>query len=257
MKVAIVDDEAHCVESLALDLLSLGRKIEIVYKTTKPEAALDGILEKEIDLLFLDVEMPGLNGFELLEQLQPLPFDVIFTTAYSRYAMQAFRYQAFNYLLKPVDVSELEEILESWEKKFGKEKQKKENPEIDSLLKYLKKEGMLRSKIAVPVLDGYEFIAVNEIIFCKSENNYTYFYFKNKQKLLISKTLKEAEKTLQSFGFLRIHQSYLVNSKYLKKYQRKDGGFVLMQSGHKLPVSQQKKDLITSFFDAISKRNDT
>ena len=253
MRVAIVDDEAHCVESLALDLLSLDRKVEIVLKTTKPEVAVGKLRDLQIDLLFLDVEMPSLNGFELLEQLQPLNFEVIFTTAYSRYAMQAFRYKAFNYLLKPVDVNELEEIIEDWAGKFGHTKPKQAAPEIENLLKQLKKEGLLRSKVAVPVVDGYEFVAVANIHYCQSENNYTYFHLDNNQKLLISKTLKEVEKTLHSFGFIRIHQSFLINPSFLKKYHRKDGGHVYMQNGEKLPVSQQKKELLTSFFDAISK----
>jgi two-component system, LytTR family, response regulator len=227
--------------------------VEIVFKTTKPEVAVESLREKQIDLLFLDVEMPSLNGFELLEQLQPLSFEVIFTTAYSQYAMQAFRYKAFNYLLKPIDVNELEEIIEDWAEKFGKDVRKKQVSEIDNLLKQLKKDGLLRSKVAVPVMDGYEFVGVKEILFCQSENNYTYFHLLNKKKLLISKTLKEVEKTLQNFGFLRIHQSYLINPAFLKSYHRKDGGFVLMQNEEKLPVSQQKKEVLTNFFDAISK----
>lgn len=253
MKVAIIDDEIHCIESLALDIHSLEADIKVVYKCNKPAEALLKLPQLDIDLLFLDVEMPGMNGFELLEQLENFSFDIVFTTAYSQYAVQAFKLQAFNYLLKPVDVLELEEVLDHW-------KEQKENQEIAAseemvrqLLDQMKKEGILKSKIAVPIADGYEFIETNQIIFCQSENNYTNIYLVNGSKLLISKTLKEVEKTLDKYLFMRIHQSFLINPNYMKKYHRKDGGYVMMENDHRIPVSHHKKGLLTGLFEAVSR----
>ncbi|ERM81202.1 hypothetical protein P872_20410 [Rhodonellum psychrophilum GCM71 = DSM 17998] len=251
MKVAIVDDEMHCIESLVLDLQSIDKNIELVYKNNKPEEALDQLANLELDLLFLDVEMPGMNGFEFLEQMGTIPYDVIFTTAHSQYAVKAFKYHAFSYLMKPIDDKELAEVIHQWEK--GKVKSNDQVNNIKSLLTQMKSEGILKSKIALPVYDGYEFLEVDDITYCQSDNNYATFYLKDGSKMLISKTLKEVEKILEKHMFLRIHQSFLINPKYLKKYQRTDGGYVIMEDGTSIRVSNQKKELIIGFFEAVKR----
>lgn len=250
MKIAIIDDEMHCIKSMELHLQSLFPKCEIVFTSTKPGEALLPLQTLEIDILFLDVEMPGITGFELLEQFESLPFSVIFTTAYSKYAIQAFKAQAINYLLKPIDEEELKEAVLNWEERFKKEAQ-----EIDNLLLYLKKEGLLQSKIAVPITDGFEFIDVQEIIYCQSSNNYTTIYLQSGETLLISKTLKTVEKSLERFYFLRTHQSFLINPNFMRKYVKSDGGYLVMNNQAKIPVSQSKKGMITKIFDTI-KRED-
>src|SRR5690554_768297 len=253
MKVAIIDDEIHCIESLALDLNSIDEGIKVVYKCNRPQEALEKLPKQDVDILFLDVEMPGINGFELLEQLERFSFDIVFTTAYSQYAVQAFKLKAFNYLLKPVDVLELKEVLQQW--KIRKENLDTAASEdvVRQLLEQMKKEGMLKSKIAVPIADGYEFLETNQILFCQSENNYTNIFLANGMKLLISKTLKEVEKTLEKYLFMRIHQSFLINPNYMKNYHRKDGGYVMMDNGHRIPVSHHKKELLTGLFEAVSR----
>jgi len=253
MKVAIIDDEIHCIESLALDLNSIDPNIKVVYKCNQPMEALEKLPKLDLDILFLDVEMPGINGFELLEQLNNFSFDIVFTTAYSQYAVQAFKLQAFNYLLKPIDETELKEVLHQWRlQKESKETAASEEV-VRQLLDQMKKDGMLKSKIAVPIADGYEFLETNQILFCQSENNYTNIYLVNGSKLLISKTLKEVEKTLEKYLFIRIHQSYLINPNYMKKYHRKDGGYVMMDNDYRIPVSHHKKELLTGLFEAVSR----
>lgn len=254
MKAAIVDDEIHCIESLVLHLRELYPEMDVIYKGTKPEEALALLPKRLPDLLFLDVEMPGMNGFELLEQLQEYWFDVIFTTAYSEYAVKAFQYRALNYLLKPIDENELQEAVERWKEQKAKGRQLSTEKTIAQLLEDLKKDGALQSKIAVPVSDGFEFIEVDMIIYCQSENNYTRIYLKDGNKILISKTLKAVENTLSNYLFIRIHQSWLINPNYLKSYHRHDGGYVVMQNGQSIPVSSRKKDIIPRIFDAINKR---
>src|SRR5690606_35091968 len=253
MKVAIIDDEIHCIESLALDLNSIDTAIKVVYKCNQPMEALEKLPKMDIDILLSDVEMPGMNGFELLEQLQSLSFDIVFTTAYSQYAVQAFKLKAFNYLLKPVDELELKGRLQQW--KSGKENMDNAASEevVRQLLDQMKKEGMLKSIIGVPNAERYEFLETDQILLRQSLNNYTNIYLTNGSKLLISKTLKEVEKTLDKYLFIRIHQSYLINPNYMKKYHRKDGGYVMMDNDHRIPVSHHKKDLLTGLFEAVSR----
>ncbi len=249
MRIAIIDDELHCVKSLELHINSLFPKSEIVYKTTKPKEAIGVLANLKIDILFLDVEMPSINGFELLEQFKSLPFSIIFTTAYSQYAVQAFKAQAINYLLKPIDEDELKEAIDAWQTNYNKDKN---SEEINRLLKHLKKEGLLESKITIPISDGYEFVDVKEILYCQSQNNYTYIFLQNGEKVLISKTLKSVEQTLKRFYFLRTHQSYLVNPNFMKKFMRSEGGYLIMSDNKQIPVSIAKRDLIIGIFEAIS-----
>lgn len=254
MRVAIVDDEVHCIEGLVLHLKSLFPETEIVYKGTNPEEALEALPAAKPDLLFLDVEMPNMNGFELLDQLSSYSFDVIFITAYSQYAIKAFKAKAMNYLLKPIDDDELQNAIEEW-KAARETKNEISSEKLDALLNYLKREGILKNKIAVAVTDGSEFIETNNILYCQGQNNYTFLYLNDNRKLVISKTLKDFEKLLDKYFFLRIHKSFLINPNHIKKYIKSDGGYLVMQNEKSIPVSKNKKDLITGLFDAINKSN--
>lgn len=249
MNIAIVDDEVHCVESLSIHLNALFPDMNIVFKTNKVHEALDALPQLDIDLLFLDIEMPGLSGFQLLEQLPDRTFDVIFTTAYSQYAVQAFKIKAIDYLMKPIDEEELKATVEEWEESAIENKDSKK--EIEQLIAYLKREGLLKTKIAVPISDGYEFVEVDSIMYCHSQSNYTQLHLCDGSKRIISKTLKEFEKTLGSFFFIRVHQSYIINPNFLKEFHRQDGGFLVMDNEDQIPVSNQKRKLITDFFEAI------
>ena len=252
MRVAIVDDEVHCVEGMVLHIKSKFPEAEIVFKGTRPQDALLTLPKVKPDLLFLDVEMPGMNGFELLDQLSAENFDVIFTTAYSQYAAQAFKAKAVNYLLKPIDETEFETAVLQWKQ----EREMKNNlpsEKMNELLDHMKREGILKNKIAVPVTEGFEFIETNEILYCQSQNNYTLLFTVDNRKLVLSKTLKDFEKLLDKYFFIRIHKSFLINPNYMKKYYRNDGGYLVMQDGKSIPVSKSKKDLITNLFDAITK----
>lgn len=249
MNIAILDDELHCVESLHLHLTSINPDFNVVYKGTRPVDAVKELRNLKVDLLFLDVEMPLMNGFEFLQQFEELTFDVIFTTAYSEYAIQAFKAQAVNYLLKPIDECELKEALDSWQENRGR----KEDEKLERLLELIKKEGILHNKIAIPVTDGIEFIDVSKIIYCKSQNNYSHIYLVCGKEILISKTLKDVEAVLDSFSFLRVHQSYLINPNYMQKYSRNDGGYLVMINGQHIPISNMKKKLIADLFNTVRK----
>lgn len=252
MKIAIIDDEVHCVEGLVLHIKSKFPEAEIVFKGTRPEEALQSLIDTQPDLLFLDVEMPGMNGFELLNQLQDYSFDVIFTTAYSQYAAQAFKAKAVNYLLKPIDDNELETAVLEWKE----EKEKGSNlssEKLQELLTYMKREGIMKNKIAVPVSDGFEFLETNDILYCQAQGNYTQLFTIENRKLLLSKTLKDFETLLDKYFFIRVHKSFLINPNHIKKYCRNDGGYLVMLNEKSIPVSNSKKELITNLFDAIIK----
>lgn len=255
IKIAIVDDEKHSIESLSIHLKESLPNAEIEFSSNKAQEALEYLKSSEIDLLFLDIEMPNMNGFQLLEHLSNREFDVIFITAYNQYAIQAFKTKAISYLLKPIDEDELREVLDMW----LKEKEKKDslnNKNIDALVDHLKKEGFMKSKIAVPITDGYEFIEVDQIIYCRSSNNYTYIIQKDETVTLVCKTMKEVEAVLQQFFFLRIHQSYLVNPNYMKKFSRNQGGIIIMNNNDTIPVSKSKRDLVVNVFESIKRLMD-
>lgn len=249
-KIAVIDDEQHCVKSLLLHINHLFPDFEVVLHSTKPRDAVKALRDISVDLVFLDVEMPGMNGFELLDQFEQPPFDVIFTTAYSQYAIQAFKVRAVDYLLKPVDEQELVEAVNNWLERHELEQ---ENNQISMLLDSLKKDGLLGNKVAVPVMDGFEFIDVKTILYCQSENNYTNIHFESGKPLLISKTLKEFEKVMEKFLFIRTHQSYLINPQYMRKYVRNDGGYIVLANGKEIPVSAARKRVIVGLFEAIKR----
>ncbi|MEO6949414.1 MAG: LytTR family DNA-binding domain-containing protein [Ginsengibacter sp.] len=252
MRIAIIDDELHCIESLTIHLNNLFPKMDIVYKTNNPKDALFEIPKIKPDLIFLDVEMPAMNGFELLEQLPDHQYDIIFTTAYSQYAVKAFKAKAVDYLLKPIDEQELKDAVLQWEKTkttaFGIS-----SPKVEELLNYLKSEGFLKTKIAIPVVDGIEFENVEDIMYCRSQSNYSTFHFSDGRKTLVSKTIKEIEKTMAPYAFQRVHRSFLINPDYMKKYNRGDGGYLIMEDDQVIPVSKQHKNIVTGLFDSIKK----
>ena len=252
MKIAIVDDEVHCVESLTLHLNKMFPRMDIVFKSNDPREALIEIPKIKPDLVFLDVEMPGMNGFELLSQLSGQRFDIIFTTAYSKYAVKAFKAKAVDYLLKPIDEEELKDAVQQWEK-TKTNTLRNSSAKMEELLNHLKSEGFLKSKIAIPVADGIEFENVEHIMYCKSQSNYSTLYFSDGRKTVISKTIKEIGKTLAPYAFQRVHRSFLINPDYMKKYNRGDGGYLIMKDDQVIPVSDQHKNLVTGLFDSIKK----
>lgn len=250
INIGILDDELHSVESLALHLDELFPDFEIVYKSNKVQEAIHRLPNMDIDLLFLDIEMPGMNGFQLLEQLKDRKFDVIFITAYSEYAIQAFKAKAINYLLKPIDEEELEVAINKWLESY---KDTSYSNKIESLIDYLKKDGKMKSKISVPVMDGFEFVEINDIVYCQSNNNYTQIHLKSGEKLTVSRTLKGVEEILNAYFFIRVHQSYIINPNYLHKYSRSEGGYLVLNDDIRIPISNAKRSLIVNLFNSLGK----
>jgi two-component system, LytTR family, response regulator len=241
----IIDDEPACTESLAIELEMYCPQVHILAACNSAEEGLSKIVSLKPDLVFLDIEMPWMNGFELLRQLRQINFEVIFITAYDQFALKAFEFSAVDYLLKPIRKEDLLSAVQKVEQRRSKQFTTDHIEAMLSNINFLNRDF---SSIAVPTGEGLEFIPVEEIVYCAADNNYTYIHKTSGGSLLLSKTLKEVEGMLSNHSFLRIHQSYLINLKHLRKYIRGQGGFVVLSNKKELPVARSKKDdLMNSF----------
>src|SRR5579872_4375761 len=195
----IVDDEPYCVEALQILLGRYCPQVKVIGAYHSGAQALEPIREQQPQLLFLDIEMPRMNGFELLEKIKDLDFELIFTTSYDRYAIKAIRHSALDYLLKPIDREELQLSIRKVEQRL-----KAPLPQqIDMLFQRLQSPNHLFNKIAIPTMEGLQLVAVDDILYCLSDSNYTVLTLKDKQKVVASRTLKEIEELLEDYPFLR------------------------------------------------------
>ena len=239
IRILIVDDEAAASNMLRL-LIEKILPIEKEIRTSNdPKDAISLISTWNPSLLMLDIEMPAMNGFDLLNKAVGHRFDVIFTTAFDSYAIKAIRFSALDYLLKPIDLQELQNALNKHivrlQTDFGKSQQK-----IDNLIRNLQQSSTSQFKLALSDNDGVHFIAPSNIIRCEADNNYTRFFFVDRRPLLVSKTLKEYEELLEDHGFLRIHKSHLVNREHISQLNR--NGMVMLKNGDEIPVSRRRKE---------------
>lgn len=243
-EIVIIDDEVHCTSVLENLIGKMDPKYQITGVFNDPVKGLEFIRKNPPDLLFLDIEMPNLNGFALLDKLLPIDFDIIFTTAYDQYAIKAFKYSAMNYLQKPITEKNIVECLAGWEKR-----RKKITDEQWKLFQTHLQSEEEPAKIALPSGVGYTIVEVKNIVRCKADDNYTSFYLSDDNTILISRTLKEVEKILSNRGFYRVHQSHLINSRYVNGVSRQDGGFIIMHDNAHVPVSRQKRNLIDEILE--------
>ena len=233
MRVILIDDEPNCLEMLALLIDRYCPMIQIVGQFEDPSVAVQKIPVLKPDLVFLDVDMPVLNGFEVLDKTKQTPFAVIFTTAHNQYAVKAFKYSATDYLLKPVDKEELINAVQ---------KVQYQTDRIKILLDYVNPIKPSKERVALPTSDGIIFMNIKDIVFCESDGNYTKIYIQEGKPFTFTKTLKDMEELLHESSFYRVHHSYLVNLKQVEKYIRTDGGDIKMSNGKIIPVSRQKKE---------------
>jgi two-component system LytT family response regulator len=249
IKSMIIDDEINNVENLEIILRTYCHTIAVVATATSGADAMALITLHQPDLLFLDIQMPQLNGFELLKALPDINFEVIFITAYDQYAMQAIKFSALDYLLKPINIEELKLAVKKAEQKIM---QKHDNERVKNLLEYLKAEPKTIQKIALPTLEEIVYVRVDEIIRCEASNNYTTFYLQSGEKILVCKTLKEFSDLLKPYGFIRSHQSHLANQSFIKSFLKEDGGVLLMHDKTKLPISRQNREFVKNTLSRYS-----
>jgi len=238
LKAVIVDDELASRETLASYLKNYCPDIELVADADSVKSGLEIIKKHKPDVVFLDIEMPYGNAFDLLEQIDHVDFDLVFVTAYSNYAIKALNMSASYYILKPISIDELINAVE-------KIKSERNSGDISIqskiLIENIQSANKQNHKIVLPQLNGFDVIKVNEIIRCQANDNFTEFYLTNGTKKLISRTLKFYEDILKDFDFVRIHKSHLINLQYVTKYMKGKGGQVEMTDGSVVDVSANQK----------------
>ena len=244
LKSIIIDDELKSRESLRILIEDFCEGVAVSALCQNVAEGLAAIEKHRPDVIFLDIQMQRETGFDLLNKIKQINFEVIFTTAYSEYAIKAFKFSAIDYLLKPIDIEELKAALLKVEKKIGGSI----NGRLQQLMDNLKGGNTENFKLALPTSDGLIFIKVNDIVYCEASSNYTNIYMLDGKKHLVSRTLKEYEEMLTESNFFRIHHSYLINLNLVKKYVRGDGGYVIMNNDTSLDVSKRKKE---AFLDRI------
>jgi two-component system LytT family response regulator len=238
LKCIIVDDELKSRESLKILIEDFCEGVTVSAICQNVDEAILAINEVNPDIVFLDIQLQRETGFDLLERIRDFQFEVIFTTAYSEYAIKAFKFSAIGYLLKPIDIEELKKAISKVEKRMNTSVTER----LEQLMQNLKQSSVDNYKLALPTADGLVFIKVNDIQYCEAASNYTEIMMSDGKKYTVSRTLKEYEDMLSEQNFFRIHHSYLVNLNSIKKYVRGDGGYVIMNDGKSLDVSKRKKE---------------
>jgi len=233
LRAIIIDDELHSIETLRFDLDRCAKdKLEVVASFQSMKEALKGLKSLNIDLIFTDIDMPHINGLEGISMMQADKVKVVFITAHRKFALDAIKVGAYDYLLKPVQLEELSKLVD----KIYFETQQK--PQIKG-----------PERIALPTSEGIELVLIEDILFIKAESNYTAFFLKNGKQLVLSKPLKHFQEKMP-VSFLRIHQSYVVNINHIKKYLRKDGGN-LQVGNHMLPISKSHKEEVKKVLERL------
>jgi two-component system LytT family response regulator len=238
LKAILIDDELSSLQNLQQKLTEFCPDVEITAATQKPEEAILLIRQHRPDVIFLDIEMPRMNGFRMLDELGELDFDIIFTTAYNHYAVDAIRISAFDYLMKPIAIKDLQGAVE----RLARHRQLQTKDKLDVLRQSLLPNKSQEEKIAVPTSEGLEFIPIKNILHIESSSNYSRLFFLAEKPILVTRLLKEFEDILLPYQFFRVHNSHLINLRYIKKYIRGEGGQVIMQNGDVIDVSRRKKD---------------
>jgi len=244
IRTLLIDDETYSRQTLKSLITDLFPKLEVIGDAGDIEEGIEAIESLKPDLVFLDVHLKSGTGFDILKQLKNINFEIIFVTAHDEYAISAFQFAAFGYLLKPLVVSELTQVVHRLIEK--RNTQNDQNKRIKILIENYS-EGVVK-KIVVQNISGFQVLNLQEILYLEGEVNYTKFYLRDGKTILISKTLKEYENLLKEQGFLRIHQSYLINLHHVVQYIKGEGGQVVMSNRQELPVSRRKKSAFLKQF---------
>ncbi len=245
IRTGIIDDEPHGIKTLKHYLERSG-KADIVFAADTAAEGLAQLRGKPIDILFLDIEMPGLNGFEMLSQLEDIHFRVVFVTAYNQYAIRAIKMNALDYLLKPVDRNELEETLQ----KYAVQSLPTSREQLAHLHAYT--ENKLQDTLALSTMEGLHFIKIPDIVLLEAEDCYSYVHVKGNKKYVISKTLVHFEELLEGRpDFFRAHKSYIVNLQFIQQYLRGDGGEIILADGKHIALSRNRKNEFLKLFKKL------
>lgn len=248
IRSAIIDDEQHNIENLQTILNKWCKDVNVVAVGTSVEEGIEILNTHQPELLFLDIQLHDKSGFEILNSLKKIDFEIIFVTAYDQYGIQAIKFSALDYLLKPINIIELQQAVIKAKEKIAS---KKNNLNLKNLLDYINNDRTKSQKIALPTLQHTYYVKVDEIIRCEASNNYTTFYLKNSSPIMVSKALKEFVELLAPYNFKRSHQSHLVNLDYVKSLKKEDGGTLWLEDGTIIPISRQNLEHIKLGLQAI------
>ena len=247
MNALLIDDESDCLEMLEILIKRYCPNLQIIGQIEDPSVAVNKIPTLKPDLVFLDVDMPILNGFDVLDKCRDTPFPVIFTTAHNQYAVKAFKYSAIDYLLKPIDK---EELITAVQKAQHVHQINCHAQQRNILLNYVNPLKQTKQKVALSTSDGIVFLNIKDIVYCESQGNYSNVYTQDGKSHTFTKSLKDLEEMLYENLFFRVHHSFLINLRKVEKYIRTDGGELKMSDSKHIPVSRQKKDEV---LNALSK----
>ena len=249
ISAVIIDDEQNNIDNLNMLVQKYCPAVNVVATALQADDGGKIIQQYKPDLIFLDIQMPGKTGFDLLKPMQSVYFEIIIVTAFDQYALQAIKFSAVDYLLKPINTTELVTAVEKAIKKIA---EKKQNGQLENLISLLQNQsGKETHRIALPTLKETRFVFTGAIIRCESSNNYTTFYLDNKEKLVISKPIYEYEELLNGYGFIRCHQSHLVNKKFIKSWVKTDSGYLLLEDGSQVPISKNKRDSLKALLAQV------
>ena len=241
IRSVIIDDEQHNIENLKIILTQWCKDITVVAEGTSVEEGIEILNTHQPELLFLDIQLHDQSGFEILKSVKAIDFEIIFITAFDHYGIQAIKFSALDYLLKPINIAELQQAITKAKQKIAS---KKQNLNLENLLNYFNSNRIKSHKIALPTLQQKHYVKVEEIIRCEALNNYTTFYLKNASPIVVCKTLKEFVSLLAPYNFRRSHQSHLVNLDFVKSLLKEDGGTLLLADGVTIPISRQNLEHI-------------
>lgn len=251
IKALIIDDEKNNIGNLTRLLVQHHLPVTIVGSATNADDGIKAILEHQPDLLFLDIQMPEKNGFDVLKALPHHHFEVIFVTAFDQYGIQAVKFSAIDYLLKPVNPDELKTAIHKVEAKLSK---KKDNLQLENLMQLIRdKDAKKDHKLALASTKEIHFVNTTDIIRCESSNAYTQFFLADGKNILVSKPIFEYEELLANYDFIRCHQSHLVNKKFIKSLVKEDAGYLLLADHTRIPISRSKKEMVLNALNTIKK----
>jgi two-component system LytT family response regulator len=239
IRTVLIDDEIDSIRVLQKLLEASSPEVEIVGKADGVESGMHIIQTTRPDLVILDIEMTQGNAFDLLNELQPINFQVIFVTAFDNYAIRAFKYSAADYLLKPVNIDELHDAVERVVARVG---EKSVMDQMKMLLENVGTFQLSQQKIAIPTLTGLVFIATRDIIRFEAMGNYTVIYLHNKEQVTAIRNIKDYEDLLPELIFCRVHNSHIINLHRIQKYQKGRGGFVTMEDGSSIEVASRRRE---------------
>ena len=248
LRTIIIDDEAHVRESLAEMLKIHCPNVKVVDRAEGVKSGVKSILKRHPDLILLDIKMKDGTGFDLLEKIDNIDFKIIFITAYDQYAIKAIKFSALDYLMKPVDSVELQEAVNKAESIT----QKEVNTQLNTLATNLQTDDQSKKKIILKTFDNIYLVKVSDIVYAESDSRYSTFYLESGEKVIVSKTLKHYHELLNDFGFYRVHKSFLINLAHIQRFEKAEGGYVILNGAAKVPVASRKREELLELFERLT-----